>query len=213
MIRLKGSIPLFFYYLMQNNNFILILFFFFSFLLLLSALLVISVKNSIYSILFLILSFIMASGLLILLECEFIALIFIVIYVGAISVLFLFVIIMLDVKLKNSKKDILKYFPIGSFFGFVFLAEILSIIFDNFKTNPYSTSFLFNWNVNWFDKIDSITDIEAIGQVLYTYYVIQFLVAGFILLIAVIGSVVLTINYKDLNLKKKKQDIFRQVSR
>jgi len=188
-----------------------ILFYFFSGMLLFSSLMIIVVKNAIYSILFLVLSFVMATGLLFLLESEFMSLIFIVIYVGAIAVLFLFVIMMLNIKVTNSVKDLLKYFPIGNFLGFVFLIEILLIIFESFNTNPYKNNFLFNFYTNWFEKIDSISDIESLGQILYTYYVPQFLIAGIILLIAVIGSVILTLSHK--NIEVKKQDTFRQVSR
>nr|QYC61809.1 NADH dehydrogenase subunit 6 [Paralia sulcata] len=188
-----------------------ILFYFFSGMLLFSSLMIIVVKNAIYSILFLVLSFVMATGLLFLLESEFMSLIFIVIYVGAIAVLFLFVIMMLNIKVTNSVKDLLKYFPIGNFLGFVFLIEILLIIFESFNTNPYKNNFLFNFYTNWFEKVDSISDIESLGQILYTYYVPQFLIAGIILLIAVIGSVILTLSHK--NIEVKKQDTFRQVSR
>ena len=153
----------------------------------------------------------MATGLLFLLESEFMSLIFIVIYVGAIAVLFLFVIMMLNIKVTNSIKDLLKYFPIGNFLGFVFLIEILLIIFESFNTNPYKNNFLFNFYTNWFEKVDSISDIESLGQILYTYYVPQFLIAGIILLIAVIGSVILTLSHK--NIEVKNQDTFRQVSR
>ena len=188
-----------------------ILFYFFSGMLLFSSLMIIVVKNAIYSILFLVLSFVMATGLLFLLESEFMSLIFIVIYVGAIAVLFLFVIMMLNIKVTNSVKDLLKYFPIGNFLGFVFLIEILLIIFESFNTNPYKNNFLFNFYTNWFEKVDSISEIESLGQILYTYYVPQFLIAGIILLIAVIGSVILTLSHK--NIEVKNQDTFRQVSR
>ena len=176
-----------------------------------SSLMVILVRNSVYSALFLILCFIMSSGLLFLIESEFLGLIFLIIYVGAIAVLFLFVVMMLNIKVTNSVKNILKYFPLSNFIIFVFLIEILLIIFDSYKINPYKNSFLINLNINWYDKIDSISDIEALGQIIYTNYVIQFLIAGIILLIAVIGSVILTLNKR--NKKIKFQDTFRQVSR
>lgn len=189
----------------------ILLFYFFSVILLLSSLLIIIINNTVYSVLFLVLSFVMATGLLFILESEFMALIFIVIYVGAIAVLFLFVIMMLNIKVSNSIKDVLKYFPIGNFLGFVFLVEILLIIFENYQNNSYNQSFLFNFNINWFDRIDSISDIESLGQILYTFYVFQFLIAGIILLIAVIGSVILTLTYKKVNIKI--QDTFKQISR
>jgi NADH-quinone oxidoreductase subunit J len=192
-------------------NLDMILFYFFSSILLLSSLLIIVEINSIYSILLLVLSFVIATSLLFLLESEFMALIFIIIYVGAISVLFLFVIIMLNIKITSSIKDIVKYFPIGNFLGLVFLIEILMIIFDNYKINYYKDSFLFNFNINWFYKLDYITDLKALGQILYSYYMPQFLIAGSILLIAVIGAVVLTLNSKKMDVKI--QETFRQVSR
>ena len=189
-----------------------ILFYLFSNVLLLSSLMVITVQNSIYSVLFLVLSFVSASSLLFLLECEFIALMFIVIYVGAIAVLFLFVVMMLDLKTDNMSKDTLKYFPFGSFIGLVFLIELMLIISENFKSNPYNKDFLFNFYTNWYDKIDSLTEIEAMGQILYTQYVVQFLIAGNILLLAAIGAVVLTIN-TDNSKVNKNQIIFKQLSR
>ena len=106
-------------------------------------------QNSIHSVLFLVLSFVSSSSLLFLLECEYISLIFIIIYVGAIAVLFLFVVMMLDVKTVYSTKDFLKYFPFGSFIGIVFLIEILlsvPSIFEEFNT--YNISFLFNFYVD-----------------------------------------------------------------
>jgi len=170
-------------------------------------------KNSIYSVLFLVLSFISASSLLFLLESEFISLLFIIIYVGAIAVLFLFVVMMLDIKILNYSKDTLKYFPVGSFIGLIFLIEMFLGIYTNFKSNPYNESFLFNYHINWFDKIDSLTEIEAVGQILYTYYVLQFLIAGIILLLAVIGAVVLALNISSQSNKNKKQLVFKQVAR
>lgn len=184
---------------------------FFSNALLISSIFVVMVQNSIYSVLFLVLSFVSAAGVLFLIECEFISLLFIIIYVGAIAVLFLFVVMMLDIKMLNIKKDLIKYFPFGLFIGMVFLINIIIILFKNFKNNPYQNSFLYNYYTNWFDKIDSITEIEALGQILYTHYVLQFLIAGLILLLAVIGSVSLTINKAKQQIKT--QIIFRQLSR
>ena len=186
------------------------LFYFFSLILILSSFMVIIVQNAVHSVLFLVLSFISSASLLFLLECEFVALLFIMIYVGAIAVLFLFVVMMLDVKTLNIKKDIVKYFPFGSFIGIIFLTEILLVVSDTFKTNPYINSSLFNYYTNWLDKIDSLTELESIGQLLYTHYVLQFLIAGNILLLSVIGAVSLTIN---TNYITKKQIIFKQLSR
>ena len=187
-----------------------LLFYFFSLSLLISSFMVITVQNSVYSVLFLVLSFISSASLLFLLECEFIALLFIMIYVGAIAVLFLFVVMMLDTKVTSISRDILKYFPFGSFIGLIFLSEIFLFINEKFKNNPYLDSFLLNYYTNWFDNVDSLIEIETIGQILYTHYVLQFLIAGNILLLSVIGAVALTINTKN---SYKKQIIFKQLSR
>jgi NADH-quinone oxidoreductase subunit J len=121
-------------------------FYFFSGILLTSSLMVIFSQNSIHSVLFLVISFVSSSSLLFLLECEYISLIFIIIYVGAIAVLFLFVVMMLDVKTVYLAKDSLKYFPFGSFLGLIFLIEILIVVPSIFESNnPYSNSFLFNY--------------------------------------------------------------------
>ena len=106
-------------------------------------------QNSVYSVLFLVLSFISSSSILFLIECEFISLLFIIIYVGAIAILFLFVVMMLDIKTIYVTKDSLKYFPFGSFLGFIFLLEILTVVSNIFElTNPYNTSSLSNLYVN-----------------------------------------------------------------
>ena len=191
-----------------------VLFYLFSSILLISSLMVILVQNTMYSVLFLILSFISSASILFLLECDFFALIFIMIYIGAIAVLFLFVIMMLDVKQITVKKSFLKYFPFGSLLGFTFLIEVLLIFFEAFNKNPYleNSEQSSNFYINWFDKIDAISEIEAIGQVLYTDYVLQFLVAGNILLLSVVGAVVLTLNTKAMK-NNRKQIIFRQLSR
>jgi len=188
-----------------------ILFYLFSIVLLLSSLMVILVKNSIYSVLFLVLSFIASASLLFLLKCEFLALMFIIIYVGAIAVLFLFVVMMLDIKTISSKKDTLKYFPFGALIGSVFLTEILLVIQETFQANPYGTTFLHNAHFNWYERLDSFTELHAIGQVVYTEYVLQFLIAGNVLLLATVAAVVLTLNTSEES--DKKQIIFRQLSR
>ena len=187
-------------------------FYFFSCILLISSLMVILSQNSIYSVLFLVLSFVSASSLLFLLECEYISLIFIIIYVGAIAVLFLFVVMMLDVKTIYLAKDSLKYFPFGSFLGVVFLIEILTLIPSIFEPiNFYNNSFLLNNYSDWYNKLDYFTEIVSIGHLLYTDYVIQFLLSGNILLLATIGPVTLVL-VRFIQITKK-QIIFKQLSR
>ena len=185
------------------------LFFVFSFLILLSSLMVVVVQNSVYSVLFLVLSFVSSVGLLLIFECEFLALMFVIVYVGAIAVLFLFIVMMLDIKIVSSNKDTIKYFPVGLILGSIFSLEILVIVNENFKKNFYSSSVNNNYYVNWFDKLDKFSDIESLGQLIFTQYVLQFLIAGNILLLATIAVVVLTIN---TNSKQKTQNIFKQIS-
>jgi len=187
-------------------------FYFFSFILIVSALMTILSQNSIYSVLFLVLSFVSSSSILFLLECEYVSLIFIIIYVGAIAVLFLFVVMMLDVKTVYLAKDSLKYFPFGSFIGIVFLIEILLIVPTTFESaNPYDVSFLWNCYLDWFNKLDYFTEVMSIGHLLYTDYIIQFLLSGNILLLATIGPVTLVLT-RSIKVTKK-QVTFKQLSR
>lgn len=189
-----------------------ILFVIFSLLLLFSSITVVLINNPVYAVLFTIIAFLSSVCLLMLLESEFMALIFVVIYIGAIAVLFLFVVMMLNVKLTNSTKDIFKYFPISNFIGFFLLLIIISCTLKTFPNNNYTDSFLTNFYVNWVDKIDSFIDIQLLGQVLYTHYILQFLVAGFVLLIAIIGAATLTLNFNQ-RVDSKNQKTFKQVSR
>ena len=119
---------------------------------------------------------------------------------------------MLDLKTSNKKENILKYFPFGFIIGSVFLTEIALVIAETFKTNPYKSEVLSNFYVNWYDKIDIFTEIQSIGQVVYTQYVLQFLLAGNVLLLATLAAVVLTVNITSKN-SYKTQVIFKQLSR
>ena len=187
-------------------------FYFFSCVLITSSLMIILSQNSIYSVLFLVLSFVSSSSIIFLLECEYISLIFIIIYVGAIAVLFLFVVMMLDIKTIYLAKDSLKYFPFGSFLGIVFLIEILTVVPSTFESiNPYGANFLSNYYSDWFNKLDYFTEIVSIGHLLYTDYVIQFLLSGNILLLATIGPVTLVL-VRSTEITKT-QVTFKQLSR
>jgi len=167
--------------------------------------------NSVHSVLFLILNFVLSSFIVLLFEREFLALSFLIIYVGAISILFLFVIMMLDTKAINYKKDIVKYFPIGFLICAVFILEISYVFINNFLYNSYNNTFFFNEYINWYTKLDVISDILIIGNVMYTHFVIQFLIAGLILLLAVVSVIVLMTDH--LKEKPKKQLLFKQISR
>ena len=174
-----------------------LLFIFFALSLIVNASLVVLTPNSVYSAFFLILSFISATCILFLLECDYIAIIFITIYVGAIAILFLFVVMMLTVKNDKVFERSVKTFPFGFVFGSLFFAEIVYVLNDSFVSNPYLKNGQFvNYYVNWFEKIDAISEIEALGQIIYSHYAVQFLAAGSILLLAAVGAVVLIGTYK-----------------
>jgi NADH:ubiquinone oxidoreductase subunit 6 (subunit J) len=137
--------------------------------------------------------------------------IFIVVYVGAIAVLFLFVVMMLDIKIAETNREFSKYLPFGSLIGFIFFIEIFLIMNNEVPSLNNTESYnLTNNFFNWKDQLDPITNLEALGQVLYTYYFVYFLIAGLILLVAMIGAIVLTMQ---LNRQVRRQAIYRQVSR
>jgi NADH-quinone oxidoreductase subunit J len=170
-----------------------LVFYFFSGVLVFSATMVIVASHSVFSLLFLVLSFLASAFLLFLLECEFLALIFIVVYVGAIAVLFLFAVMMLDAKLQNLTRNLFRYIPVGFLFSLGFLAPVLYQLSLGFEKNR---KFLPQNNyINWYDLLDSTADISVYGQVLYSYFVLQFLVVGLILLVVLIGVVYLTNTY------------------
>jgi NADH-quinone oxidoreductase subunit J len=188
-----------------------LLFYIFSVALIFSAVMVIISQHSVFSLLFLVSCFIFSSFLLFLLECEFLALLFIVVYVGAIAILFLFAIMMLESKQINLSRNAIKYFPVGIVFSVGLLIPILNIINNTFEDTSFIfSSFYFNNYVNWYDLIDSTNDVNVYGQILYSYFVLQFLVAGLILLLVLIGVVYLTNSFEK---HTKQQSKFRQLSR
>nr|YP_008816074.1 NADH dehydrogenase subunit 6 [Entransia fimbriata]AGZ90296.1 NADH dehydrogenase subunit 6 [Entransia fimbriata] len=174
----------------------------FSSLAIISGLMVISAKNPVHSVFFLILVFSNVSGLLVLLGVDFFAMIFLVVYVGAIAVLFLFVVMMLNIKVAEIHENIIRYLPVGGLVGLIFLLEVFLIIGS---LAPSAESEI-TW-VCFASKLQPITNIEAIGQILYTYYFLLFILASFILLIAMIGAIVLTMHKTT---KVKRQFIWQQ---
>lgn len=168
-------------------------------------------QHPVFSLLFLVSSFLFSSFLLLLLECEFLALLFIVIYVGAIAVLFLFAIMMLEFKLYNLAKNLTKYIPVGLVFGLILFIPLLQEVSNQFVTDVFFDSFMYNKHINWIDLVDSITDVEVYGQILYSYFILQFLVSGLILLVVLIGVVFLTNSHN--NKQATDQVLFKQLSR
>lgn len=186
------------------------LFYFFSVVFIINSSVIVLTQNTLYSAFFLVLSFLLAAILLFIFECEFIAMIFIMIYVGAIAILFLFVVMMLNIKVNKLTEYFFQYFPFGIAISSIILLETFWILYNYFPLNPYTGSFLVNYYENWIDKTDSINEIEALGQIIYSNYVVQFLIAGMILLLAVLGVVVLTFSTKKF---VKKQITSKQVTR
>ena len=186
-------------------------FLFFSTVLLLSSVLVITLQNSVHSVICLVLSFLASACLLLLLECEFFAFIFLIVYVGAIAVLFLFVVMMLDTKyLVISKRNPLKYFFFGIFSALTFLFFTLTLINDFFSSNSYINSEIYeSFSRIQFWREDIIIEVEALGQLLYTHFVLHFLIGGLILFLSILGVVALSTNFSE---KKLKRDI-KQTSR
>lgn len=193
-----------------------LLFYIFSSITLISGVMVIQARNPVHSVLFLILVFFNAAGLLVLLGLDFFAMIFLVVYVGAIAVLFLFVVMMLNIKIAEINEKRLRYLPIGGVLGILFLFEVLLIV-DNdlipllFYDNAQAISENQNLNfANWINNVETITNIQAVGNLVYTYYFYFFLMASLILLVAMIGAIVLTMQK---GIRIKRQQVFLQNSR
>ena len=164
-----------------------------------SAVCVIAAKNTVHSVLWLILTFFTSAGLMVLIGAEFLAMLLVVVYVGAVAVLFLFVVMMLDVDFVELKQGFLSYLPFGALIGVAFIAEIALATFargaggDNFNPYPGAES-----------------NAEAIGQVMYTDYLLLFQLSGLILLVAMIGAIVLTLRHRP---HVKRQNIAKQTAR
>ena len=184
------TLPLFFFYL-------------FSTITVASALMVIAARNPVHSVLFLILAFVNSAGLFMLAGAEFLALILIVVYVGAVAVLFLFVTMMLDVDFASLRQGMLQYAPVGVVVGVILLLELLLV----------GGSFVLPTGVSASGAVPmdaAIDNTRQIGQLLYTRYVFLFQGAAAILLVAMIGAIVLTLRHKQ---NVKRQDVFKQTGR
>lgn len=197
------------------NYFIIVL----SLLIFTCALLTILSKNPIHSILFLILVFIISTIFLIILNVEFIAMLFLVVYIGAITVLFLFVVMMLNVKIVEIDERIIRYIPIGSFIGLIFILEVGFLLSKNFLPasinildiylNKTLETFVQQQNVyiQDFAEINNNINIEQVANALFLKYPYFFMLSGIILFIAMFGAIVLTLNPQ---FKIKKQNYYKQ---
>ena len=186
------TLPLFFFYV-------------FSTITVASALMVIASRNPVHSVLFLILAFVNAAGLFVLLGAEFLAMILIVVYVGAVAVLFLFVVMMLDVDFAELRQGFLGYLPVGALVGLVVLVELLLVV-GGWVIGPGVPKAI----KQPIPPLETMTNTEALGRVLYTDYVYFFQAAGLVLLVAMVGAIVLTLRHR---VPVKRQDMAAQVRR
>ena len=168
-----------------------------------SGVMVISARNPVHSVLFLILAFFNAAGLFVLMGAEFLAMILVVVYVGAVAVLFLFVVMMLDINFARLRQGLLRYLPVGAAVGLILLAELVLIIGswvgapDGSQTRPMPPA-------------TEMANTEALGRILYTDYVYLFQASGMVLLVAMIGAIVLTLRHRE---GVRRQTIGTQVRR
>jgi NADH-quinone oxidoreductase subunit J len=170
-----------------------------------SAFMVIAAKNPVHSVLFLILAFVNAAGLFILLGAEFLAMILVVVYVGAVLVLFLFVVMMLDVDFTRLRQGFLQYLPVGALVGIIMLVELV-LVLVSWATAPEAQQAI----ASPMPPLAKMLNTEALGHILYTRYVYFFQAAGIILLVAMIGAIVLTLHHKP---RVRRQNIAEQNAR
>lgn len=179
-----------------------IFFYLFSAIMIGSAVIVIVARNPVHSVLFLILAFVNAAGLFLLMGAEFLAMILIVVYVGAVAVLFLFVVMMLDVDFAELKQGFAKHLPLGIILGLVLFIE-LAMVIGTYVVSPDATLVTPTLDT-------SLSNTEALGRVLYTDYIYYFQTAGLVLLVAMVGAIVLTLHHRP---NVKRQKIANQVAR
>ncbi|HWA46000.1 MAG TPA: NADH-quinone oxidoreductase subunit J [Hypericibacter adhaerens] len=177
-------------------------FYLFAAITLASGVMVIASRNPVHSVLFLILAFFNSAGLFILIGAEFLAMILVVVYVGAVAVLFLFVVMMLDINFAELRSGFAAYLPIGGFIGLILVVELLLVV-GGWAIAPGAPQAAAS------PTPTTVTNTHALGQVLYTDYFFLFQTAGLILLVAMVGAIVLTLRRRDV----RRQSIARQVSR
>jgi NADH-quinone oxidoreductase subunit J len=167
-----------------------------------SGAMVVSARNPVHSVLFLILAFFNSAGLFILIGAEFLAMILVVVYVGAVAVLFMFVVMMLDINFLRMQEGFMRYLPVGLAIGIVLLAELVLVggtwVARDTVVAPTLPA-----------AAPAVSNTQAIGQLLYTQYFYLFQVAGLILLVAIIGAITLTLRHRPV----RRQDIGQQVNR
>ena len=182
-----------------------LVFYMFAALAVASGVMVISSRNPVHSVLFLIFCFFNAAGLFLLLGAEFLAMVLVVVYVGAVAVLFLFVVMMLDINSVELKEGFLQYLPVGAVIGLVLLAELL-VVFGGWAFTPDVEALA----ASPMPLFSVVNNTEALGRVLYTNYAYLFQASGLILLVAMVGSILLTLRSRE---GVRKQVIPDQIAR
>jgi len=180
-------------------------FYMFALITIASAVMVISAKNPVHSVLFLILAFFNSAGLFVLLGAEFLAMILVVVYVGAVAVLFIFVVMMLDINFVELRQGFLQYLPLGGIIGLVLALELVVIVAGSALPGEAIKGGLFP-----IPAADATTNTRALGELIYTHYIFLFQASGMILLVAMIGAIVLTHRTRK---GVRKQNIAEQVAR
>ena len=180
-------------------------FYIFAFIAVASAFMVIASRNPVHSVLFLIVVFVNSAGLFILAGAEYLGLLLLVVYVGAVAVLFLFVVMMLDIDFTALRSGILRYAPVGALIGVVLLAELIVVLGGTYISPEIASS-----TAMPMPPLSEKSSIQAMGDLLYTHYAYFFQVAGLILLVAMIGAIVLTLKHRP---DVKRQNIAKQVAR
>ena len=166
-----------------------VMFYLFAAVAIASGVMVVSARNPVHSVLFLILAFFNAAGLFVLLGAEFLAMILVIVYVGAVAVLFLFVVMMLDIDFAELRSGFMRYLPIGALIGFILLAELM-LVFGSWALAPGIAGLA---AAPLPADSTAVSNTRALGDLLYTRYVFAFQAAGLILLVAMIGAIVLTL--------------------
>jgi NADH-quinone oxidoreductase subunit J len=164
-----------------------IVFYVFAAILIASGVMVISAKNTVHSVLFLILAFFNAAGLFLLCGAEFLAMVLVIVYVGAVAVLFLFVVMLLDINFAKLREGFLQYLPTGALIGLILLVELV-MVFTSWRFAPNAPLSI---GTRAPDP-EMVTNTDALGRILYTDYVYLFQVAGLVLLVAMVGTILLT---------------------
>jgi NADH-quinone oxidoreductase subunit J len=181
-------------------------FYVFAAILIASAVMVVTSRNPVHSVLFLILAFFNASALFLMAGAEFLAMILVIVYVGAVAVLFLFIVMMLDIDFTQLRQGFQRYAPVGGVIGAILFLELL-FVYGSWQFAPDAATL----RMNVVPVEPGVSNTEALGRLVYTDYVFLFQVAGLILLVAMIGAIVLTL--RDKSVDSKRQDIATQVAR